>query len=89
LASEQGSTKKEIELIGQDIRYMNTERTNLVKKGKINFYLLLTVYLISLSIFVTPFILNKFTGYSSDNANVRKINNALKLSMKTLNNNLS
>ena len=87
LASEQGFTKKEIELIGQDIRYMNTEPTDLVKKGKVNFNLLLTVYLISLSIFVTPFILNRFTGYRLATANVRKMNNALKLSMKTLNNN--
>ena len=87
LASDQGFTKKEIELIGQDIRYMNTGPTVLVQKGKINFNLLLTVYLISLSIFMTPSMINKFTGYRLSTANDRKMNNALKLSMKTLNNN--
>ncbi len=87
LASDQGFTKKEVELIGQDIRYMNTGPTVLVQKGKINFNLLLTVYLISLSTFMTPFMINKFTGYRMATASNRKMNNALRLSMKTLNNN--
>ena len=87
LASDQGFTKKEIELIGQDIRYMNTGPTVLVQKGNINFNILLTVYLISLSIFMIPSMINKFTGYRLATANNRKMNNALRLSMKTLNNN--
>tara|TARA_Y100000768_G_scaffold113030_1_gene83305 strand:- start:4738 stop:6459 length:1722 start_codon:yes stop_codon:yes gene_type:complete len=87
LVSDEGFTKKEIELIGQDIRYMNTGSTDLVQKGKMNFSLVLTIYLISLSILMAPFMINKFTGYRLATANDRKINNALKLSMKTLNNN--
>ena len=37
LVSDQGFTKKEIELIGQDIRYMNTGPTDLVQKGNNEF----------------------------------------------------
>ena len=88
LVSDQGFTKKEIELIGQDIRYMNTGPTDLVKKGTMNFNLLLTTYLFSLSIIITPFLINKITGYRLATANDRKINNALKLGMKTLNSNV-
>ena len=53
-----------------------------------NFNLLLTTYLLSLSIIITPFMINKITGYRLATANDRKINNALKLGMKTLNNNV-
>ncbi len=89
LVPDQGFTKKEIELIGQDIRYMNTGTTDLVQKGKMNFNLLLTTYLLSLSIIITPFMINKITGYRLATANDRKINNSLKLGMKTLNNNVN
>ena len=87
LVTDQGFTKKEIELIGQDILYMNTGPTDLVHKGTNNFNLLLTTYLLSLSIIITPFMINKITGYRLSTANDRKINKALKLSMKILNNN--
>ncbi|GIR88940.1 MAG: hypothetical protein CM15mP87_04320 [Candidatus Neomarinimicrobiota bacterium] len=66
---------------------MNTGPTDLVQKGKMNFNLLLTTYLLSLSIIITPLMINKITGYRLATANDRKINNALKLGMKTLNNN--
>ena len=36
---------------------------------------------------MTPFMINKFTGYRMATASNRKMNNALRLSMKTLNNN--
>ena len=88
LVPDQGFTKKEIELIGQDIRYMNTGTTDLVQKGKMNFNLLLTTYLLSLSIIITPLMINKITGYRLATANDRKINNALKLATKILNNNV-
>ena len=88
LVPDQGFTKKEIELIAQDIRYMNTGTTDLVQKGKMNFNLLLTTYLLSLSIIITPLMINKITGYRLATANDRKINNALKLATKILNNNV-
>ena len=88
LVSDQGFTKKEIELIGQDIRYMKTGPADLVQKGTMNFNLLLTTYLLSLSVIIAPFMINKITGYRLATANDRKINNALKLGMKTLNNNV-
>ena len=66
---------------------MNTGPTDLVQKGIMNFNLLVTMYLLSLSIIITPFLINKITGYHLATANDRKINNALKLGMKTLNNN--
>ena len=77
LVSDQGFTKKEIELIGQDIRYMNTGPTDLVQKGTMNFNLLLTTYLLSLSVIIAPFMINKITGYRLATANDRKINNCI------------
>lgn len=83
----QGLTKREIELIGQDIRYIHTEDHELIRKGKQNYKPILFTYLISLLLFIVPLFLAQVTGYRLSTENDRKINNALRVNLKKLNNN--
>ena len=83
----QGLTKREIELIGQDIRYIHTEDHELIRKGKQNYKPIFFIYLISLLLFIVPLFLAQVTGYRLSTENDRKIHNALRMNLKKLNNN--
>ena len=83
---DKGFTKKEIELIGKDIRYVRTGDSKLIDKGKKTFDIIFLTYFISVFILVAPVLLNMFTGYRMSTVNDRKSNNALRLSLKKLNN---
>ena len=83
----QGLTKREIELIGQDIRYIHTEDHELIRKGKQNYKPILFTYLISLLLFIVPLFLAQVTGYRLSKENDRKIHNALRANLKKLYNN--
>ena len=83
----QGLTKREIELIGQDIRYIHTEDHELIRKGKQNYTPIIFTYLISLLLFIVPLLLVQITGYRLSTENDRKIHNALRVNLKKLNNN--
>ena len=83
---DKGFTKKEIELIGKDIRYVRTGDSKLIDKGKKPFDIIFLTYFISVFILVAPVLLTTFTGYRMSTVNDRKSNNALRLSLKKLNN---
>ena len=83
----QGLTKREIELIGQDIRYIHTEDHELIRKGKQNYKPIFFIYLISLLLFIVPLFLAQVTGYRLSTENDRKIHNALRMNLKKLKNN--
>ena len=86
IISNQGFTKREIELIGEDIRYIHSEIStlNLFKNNR-NVYSI--IYIISIFVISLPYLTEIFTGYSlSTEANKRK-NNALRINLKKLKNN--
>ena len=79
-----GLTKREVELIGQDIRYVHTDPVdfNLQNSGKSNKALLL--YLCSILIFVSPTFISKYTGHRLSSAEGRKIRGALRTGLREL-----
>ena len=83
---DKGFTKKEIELIGKDIRYVRTGDSKLIDKGKKKFDIIFLTYFISVFILGAPVLLTMFTGYRMSTVNNRKSNNALRSSLKKLNN---
>ena len=81
-----GLTKREIELIGQDIRFIHTDHVDFgtPKKGRSNTTIFL--YLCSILIFVSPTFISKYTGHRLSTAEGRKIRSALRSGLKELKN---
>ena len=81
-----GLTKREIELIGQDIRFIHTDHVDFgtPKKGRSNTAIFL--YLCSILIFVSPTFISKYTGHRLSTAEGRKIRSALRSGLKELKN---
>ena len=81
-----GLTKREIELIGQDIRFIHTDQVDFSapKKGRSNTAIFL--YLCSILIFVSPTFISKYTGHRLSTAEGRKIRSALRSGLKELKN---
>jgi hypothetical protein len=84
-----GFQKKELELIGQDIRYFHTAESKLFDKRAKKYNIIFLTYLLSAIILSFPFLLSTFAGYRLSTADDRKSNNALRLSLKKLNNDSS
>jgi len=81
-----GLTKREIELIGQDIRFIHTNPVEFVlsKEGRSNTAIFL--YLCSMLIFVSPTFISKYTGHRLSTSEGRKIRGALRTGLKELKN---
>jgi len=84
ISSNSGLTKREIELIGQDIRFIHTEQKYIwnPKKQQINFAIIF--YSTSIFIFVLPLFLSKYTGYMLSTADARQVRGSLRESLKLL-----
>ena len=79
-----GLTKKEIEMIGEDIRFIKMEpygENIFINNHRTLAYVF---YLISLMIFFTPIFMSKIIKYNLFSANDRQMKNALKKSQKML-----
>jgi len=81
---DQGLTKREIELIGQDIRYIHTGNYELKSKENQNPIFNLIIYILSLFIYSLPILISKITGYRLSTEADRKIHNALRVNLKKL-----
>lgn len=79
-----GLTKREIELLGQDIRFIHTNEIsfNELKKPNTALYL----YIASILLFISPTFISKFTGYRLSTEESRKIRGALKSGLKAIRN---
>ncbi len=80
-----GFTKKEIELIGEDIRFIHTKDSSFSRIGTnwipSSIYIF---YAVSISIFIFPLIRKKTTGYKSKNSRIHFKRKALKIALKDL-----
>ena len=79
-----GFQKKELELIGQDIRYFHNAQSKLFDKGIKKYNIIFLTYLLSAIILSFPLLLTTFTGYRLSTADDRRSNNALRISLKKL-----
>ena len=79
-----GLTKREVELIGQDIRFIHTEPAafNGQYQGRSSIAILL--YLCSVGIFISPTFISRFTGYRLSTAEDRQISRELRNGLKEL-----
>ena len=79
-----GLTKREVELIGQDIRFIHTDPAafNGQYQGRSSIAILL--YLFSVVIFISPTFISQFTGYRLSTAEGRQIRGALRNGLKEL-----
>jgi len=82
LAGNSGLTKREVELIGQDIRYIKSDEISFeVKKvGRTAIFF----YLASILIFLSPGFISRLTGYRLSTAEGRQIRGALKSGLKDM-----
>ena len=84
LAHSSGLTKREVELIGQDIRFIHTEPINISSTTTGRSYTAIIIYLCSILIFVSPTFISKFTGYRLSEAEGRQVRGALRTGLKEL-----
>ena len=82
-----GLTKKEIELIGQDIRYIHTDPIKFNSIFKINRNTVIFLYLCSIFIFATPTVFNKYNGHRYATFENRQAKKALKKALAVIKNN--
>jgi len=81
---DQGLTKREVELIGQDIRYIHTGNYELKSKENQNLFFYLITYMLTSFIYSLPLLISKITGYRLSTEADRKIHNALRVNLKKL-----
>ena len=81
---DQGLTKREVELIGQDIRYIHTGNYELKSKESQNLFFYLITYMLTSFIYSLPILISKITGYRLSTEADRKIHNALRINLKKL-----
>ena len=79
-----GLTKKEVKLLGQDIRFIYTHINNSFLSKIINTKAIIILYLSSLIIFILPIMLSRLSNYNLSNLQIRKKRGALKNSIKLL-----
>ena len=79
-----GLTKKEIKLIGQDIRFIHTNINKSLIVKILNGNTIIILYICSIIIFILPSVITRFIGYHSFNAETRQKRSALKKSIKLL-----
>ena len=79
-----GFTKREVELIGQDIRFIHTGPTAFTIIGEGNQRVAIILYFCSIFIFCSPSIISRFTGYRLNTEEGRKIRRALRTGLKEL-----
>ena len=84
LSENSGLTKREIKLIGQDIRYIHTEPINFDSIIRLSKKTAIFLYLCSMLIFVSPTFLNKYTGHLASTAENRQARKALKKALISL-----
>ena len=79
-----GLTKREVELIGQDIRFIHTEPVDFsqLNDGRSNTAIFL--YLCSILIFILPTFISRYTGHRLSTAEGRQIRGALRSALKEL-----
>jgi hypothetical protein len=79
-----GLTKREVELIGQDIRFIHTGSVNFSSSTKGRSNTAIYIYLCSILIFVSPTFISKFTGYRLSTEEGRQIRGALRTGLKEM-----
>ena len=79
-----GLTKREVELIGEDIRFIHTGPINLSTSGAHKRNTVFLIYLCSILVFASPTFISKFTGYRLSTAEGRQIRGALRTGLQEL-----
>ena len=80
-----GLTKKEVELIGQDIRFMHNDLTSFTMIGNNEFpRTVLIFYIVSIAIFIFPILISQVTGYRLATEESRQVRGALRHTLREL-----
>ncbi|MBL50951.1 MAG: hypothetical protein CMG57_03235 [Candidatus Marinimicrobia bacterium] len=79
-----GLTKREVELIGEDIRFIHTGPIHLSTSGAHKRNTVFLIYLCSILVFASPTFISKFTGYRLSTAEGRQIRGALRTGLQEL-----
>jgi hypothetical protein len=79
-----GLTKREVELIGQDIRFIHTDPVAFKGQYQGRSTIAILLYLCSVGIFISPTFISRFTGYRLSTAEDRQIRRALRNGLKEL-----
>tara|TARA_A100001037_G_scaffold306478_1_gene351849 strand:- start:767 stop:2467 length:1701 start_codon:yes stop_codon:yes gene_type:complete len=79
-----GLTKREVELIGEDIRFIHTDPIHLSISGAYKRNTVILIYLCSILVFASPTFISKFTGYRLSTAEGRQIRGALRTGLQEL-----
>ena len=77
-------TKREVELLGQDIRFIRTDTRILTNNNRNKTNIIIFIYICSVMIFISPLLLSKLMGYRIATEGDRQIRGALRKSIKTL-----
>ena len=77
-------TKREVELLGQDIRFISTDTKISPSKNSNKTTLIILIYISSVIMFISPLLLSKFMGYRIATESNRQVRGALRKSIKTL-----
>ena len=81
-----GLTKREVELLGQDIRFIHTDNQIFLSNSKRRMNTIFLVYLCAVIVFILPLSLSRFMGYRLATADSRQERGALRKSIKSLKN---
>ena len=84
LSQGNGLTKREVELIGQDIRFIHTKPVDFTSSTDSKPNTTVFIYLCSILLFVSPTFISKYTGHRLSTAENRTIRGALKSGLKEL-----
>ncbi|MBT3179731.1 MAG: protein BatD [Candidatus Marinimicrobia bacterium] len=84
LTHASGLTKREVELLGEDIRFIHTKSVEFVGNNKEKSKVAIFIYLGSMLIFVSPFFITKITGHRLSTSEGRQIRGALKTGLREL-----
>jgi hypothetical protein len=84
LSQGNGLTKREVELIGQDIRFIHTKPVDFTSSTDSKPNTTVFIYLCSILLFVSPTFISKYTGHRLSTAESRTIRGALKSGLKEL-----
>ncbi len=77
-------TKREVELLGQDIRFIRTDTRILTNNNRNKTNIIIFIYICSVIIFISPLLLSKLLGYRIATEGDRQIRRALRKSIKIL-----
>ena len=81
-----GLTKREVELLGRDIRFIHTDNQIFPNENKKGINIIILIYLFSVIVFVLPLALSRLMGYHIATAHSRQVRTALRKSIKSINN---